>query len=145
VSQASDELVRRRRDMVARRRELKAELTKLASDITAIDRVLLLLDPAYKPEAARVTPPRLKSTTNPFAHGEMTPAALEALRLRGKPATSAEVAATMLERKGLAPDGTCHPGLAAKVTSVFIAKAEAGQIRRVGNGDSRQVLREVAR
>ena len=56
--------------------------------------------------------------TNPLAHGEMTSAAPESLRMLGRSATSASCASSMLE---------------------------AGQVRRAGNGDGPQVLWEVAR
>ena len=131
--------------MVARRRALKAEMTKLASDITAIDRVMTMLDPAYVPEANRANRTRSKGGSKLFGWGEMTPAALEALRLVGKPATSVEVAAAMMVKKGVSPDDDAQVELAGKVTSAFIAKAASGQIRRVGNGDGRQVTWEIAR
>ena len=47
----ADELIGRRRSLVGRRRELKSESTTLQNNITALDIVLLLMDPAYKPEA----------------------------------------------------------------------------------------------
>lgn len=145
MSQVSDELVSRRRDMVARRRALKAEMTKLASDITAIDRVMTMLDPAYVPEANRANRKRSTGSSKLFGWGEMTPAALEALRLVGKPATSAEVAAAIMAGKGVGADDDTQAELAGKVTSAFVAKAASGQVRRVGNGDGKQVLWEVAR
>jgi hypothetical protein len=75
----------------------------------------------------------------------MTPAAVEAVLFVGKPATSAEVAAAMMVKKGVTFHDNAQAELAGKVTSVFIAKAASGQLRRTGNGDGRQVTWEVAR
>ena len=140
---AHDELVGKRREMVARRRDLKAELTKLARDIAALDRVLCILDPAYRPEAAR-TNQRRGSGTNIFGFGEMTSAALDASRQLGHPASVAECAKAMLQAKQITDDGAVAK-LTPKVSAVFAQKAAAGQVRRAGNGDGRQVLWEIAR
>jgi hypothetical protein len=98
VSEATDELIRRRRDLVAQRRDLKAGLTKLSRDITALDRVINMLDSAQVPEAPRPNRPRGGLVAGLFGWGEITAAALEALRLLGK-ANSTDVAASMLARK----------------------------------------------
>lgn len=129
--------------MVGRRRDLKTELTKLAREIAALDRVLCLQDPAYRPEAAR-TNQRRGSGPNLFGFGEMTSAALGALRRLERPASVAECAKAMLESKQIFDDQGVTK-LASKVSAVFAQKAVTGQVRRVGNGDGRQVLWEIAR
>lgn len=141
---ATDELLGRRCDLVAQRRDLKARLTGLAQDIAALDKVLRILDPAYSPEAGR-TNRRGAAVENPFGHGEMTAAALAALRGFGRPATSAECARAMLSANGANDDGATQAQIASRVTAVFSQKAAPGQVRRAGNGDGRQALWETAR
>jgi hypothetical protein len=51
----------------------------------------------------------------------------------------------MLERKGLASDTALHAQIVSRGSTVFAQKAVTGQIRRVSNGDVRQVRWEVAR
>ena len=142
---AFDELLEKRRGLVEDRRALKAKLTKLSRDVAAVDHVLLLLDPTYKPEAEHANRRGFAGADHPFKHGEMTAAALEALRALAKPASTAECATAMLERRGLASDTALHAQVVSRVSTVFAQKAAAGQIRRVSNGDARQVRWEIAR
>lgn len=51
---AVDELLGKRHGLVDGRRVLKMKLTALLRDITALDRVLLMLDPSYKPPAGQI-------------------------------------------------------------------------------------------
>lgn len=142
---AKDELLETRRGLVASRRELKARLTALARDIAAFDRVLLILDPDYLPEAGRVNRRGGATPNMPFRHGELSSAALEALRMLKRPASSSETAAAMLERKGIANDPEMHALVVSRVSAVFAQKAASGQLRRVQNGDARQARWEIAR
>lgn len=57
-------------------------------DIAALDRVLSMFGLAHCPEAAR-TRHRRGSNSKPFGFGEMTTAALDALRRLGRPASVA--------------------------------------------------------
>lgn len=143
MSEATVALVEKRRELVARRREIKAELTKLARDIGALDRVLAMLEPGYQPEVGRANRPRGAFGPAPFGPGEMTSAALSALRELGRPATTSECADAMLVAKGLLPDETVRAGLASKVATVFAQKARAGKLSRVGNDDGRKVLWQI--
>jgi hypothetical protein len=142
---AKDELLETRRGLVASRRELKAKLTGLARDITALDRVLLILDPDYRPEAGRGNRRGGATPNTPFKHGEMSSAALDALRLLKRPASTSETATAMLERKGIANDPEMHALVVSRVSAVFAQKAASGQLRRVQNGDARQARWEIAR
>jgi hypothetical protein len=145
MSVAVDELQEKRRGLVEDRRALKTKLTALSRDMAAVDRVLLMLDPTSKPQAPRANRRSPAGADTPFKHGEMTAAALEALRTLARPASSSECATAMLERKGLESDTTLHAQVVSCVSTVFAQKAAAGQIRRVSNGDARQVRWEVAR
>jgi len=137
-------LLAKRNESVARRRDLKGELTKLARDIAALDRVMALLEPGFQAEAPRPNRARAPGGPNPFGHGEMTAAALAALRELGT-ATTSECAGAMLAAKGLAEDESTRSRLASKLAAVFIQKEASGQLRRAANGDGRQGRWEVAR
>jgi hypothetical protein len=145
MSVAMDELLEKRRGLVESRRVLKTKLTELSRDMAAVDRVLLMLDSAYKPPAAHANRRGPAGAAQPFKHGEMTAAALEALRTLARPASTAECATAMLERKALASDTALHAQVVSRVSAVFAQKAAAGQVRRVSNGDARQVRWEIAR
>ena len=144
MSGTASALLAKRNELVARRRDLKGDLTKLARDIAALDRVMALLEPSYQAEAPRPNRARGRGGPSPFGHGEMTSAALFALRELGT-ATTSECAAAMLAAKGLAEDEPSRSRLASKVAAVFGQKEAAGQLRRAANGDGRQVRWEVAR
>jgi hypothetical protein len=145
MSVAMDEFLEKRPGLVEERRVLKTKLTKLSRDMAALYCVLLMLDPAHEPPAAHANRRGPSGVEHPFRHGEMTAAALEALRTLARPASTAECATAMLERKGLAGDAALHALVVSRVSTVFAQKAAAGQIRRVSNGDARQVHWEVAR
>ena len=144
MSAAKSELVDCRHGLVAQRRELKAELTKLAQGIAALDKVLLMLDPNYKPEAGYANR-RGTAGGSPFSHGETTTLALAALRDIGRPATATECAQAMLTSKGVPADEAVQERIASRVVALFAHKADAGQVRRVGTNGGRHVLWEIAR
>lgn len=131
-----NELLEKRRGLVENRRALKTKLTELSRDMAAVDRVLLMLDPAYKPPATHANRRGPPGMDHPFRHGEMTAAALEALRTLARPASTAECATAMLERKVLAGDTALHAQVVSRVSTVFAQKAAGGQVRRVSNGDA---------
>ena len=145
MSGTASALLAKRDELLTRRRDLKGELTKLARDIAALDRVMVLLEPGYQAEAPRPNRARGPGGPNPFGHGEMTAAALDALRELGRPATTSECADTMLAAKGLAGNELARAKLASKVATVFVQKEATGQLRRAANGDGRQARWEVAR
>ena len=145
MADATIELTEKRRELVARRREIKSELTKLARDVAAIDRVLAMLEPGYQPEGDRPNRPRTAAGRGPFKQGEMTSAALSALREFGRPASTVECAEAMLEAKGMAGDEAAKARLASKVATVFAQKAAAGKLHRIANGDGRKVLWHIER
>lgn len=145
MSVAMDELLEKRHGLVEDRRALKTKLTELSRDMAAVDRVLLMLDPTSNPPAGHANRRTPTGTDHAFKHGEMTAATLEALRTLAGPASTAECATAMLERKGMASDTALHAQIVSRVSTVFAQKAATGQIRRVSNGDARQVRWEVAR
>lgn len=142
----ADDLIGKRRELVARRREIKGELTRLAGDITAIDRVLRILDPEYRPEAAlRPGRPSRGELPSPFARGEMGPATLDALRSLDRAVTSSECASAMLAKCGILADEKMLAQITNSVSAVLAQKAERGLVARAGNGQGRQVLWKAVR
>jgi hypothetical protein len=141
MSAVLDEILEKRNGLVARKRELKTELTRLAADISAIDRVVLMLDPGHE---ARVPPVHRQKQSGLYPRGELTIAALETLRKFGRPATSAECGAAILEARGQTPEPDMLAQLVNRVSAVFSQKVEAGQVRRAGNAEGRQLLWEIA-
>lgn len=135
------EILEKRSGLVARRRELKGELTRLAADIAAIDRVTRMLDPDHQPKA---DPSRRQAASGLYPRGELTAAALDTLRRITRPATSVECGTAILEAKGRAHDAELLGQVVNRVSAIFSQKADAGQVRRAGNGEGRQLLWEIA-
>ena len=135
------EILEKRSGLLARRRELKGELTRLAADIAAIDRVTRMLDPDHQPKA---DPSRRQAASGLYPRGELTAAALDTLRRITRPATSVECGTAILEAKGRAHDAELLGQVVNRVSAIFSQKADAGQVRRAGNGEGRQLLWEIA-
>ena len=135
------DLTAKRRALVDRRRALKAELTGLARDIPALDHVLRMVDPEYRPEAPR--PNKSRPGKLPFAHGEMTTVALDTLRRIGRPVSAADCARALMEDRNLSDN--LHQPIANRFSALFAQKAASGQVRRVANGDGHHVKWEIAR
>ncbi len=140
-----DGLLAKRREFITRRRTLKGELTGLAADISAIDRVLGMLDPDYRPEApVRSVQIRPAAAGNPFPRGGMVVAMLNALRKMAKPVTSVECAEAMLASGGFDADADTLAAIANRVSALLAQKAASGQVERAGNGQGRQLLWRIA-
>lgn len=139
-----NELLYRRSGLLARKKELRAEIKTIDGDIVAIERVLRILDP----NALALEPPRprrRKTADGLFADGELTTGTLTALRDLGKPSTSAECAAALVASKGIPADDRRMPEITNRVSSSLNDLTKKGRVRRLGNGDGRTVLWEVAR
>ena len=135
------EILEKRSGLIARRRELKGELTRLSADISATDRVTRMLDPDHQPKA---DPSRRQAASGLYPRGELTAAALDTLRRITRPATSVECGTAILEAKGRAHDAELLGQVVNRVSAIFSQKADAGQVRRAGNGEGRQLLWEIA-
>jgi hypothetical protein len=135
----TDELLVKRGEFVARRRVLKGELTKLAADIAAIDRVIRMVDPDHQTVEQQVE----RKAISPFVSGELTPAALEALRKLG-PTTSSACAEAILSAKGMPTDPATVAHVANRVSAIFSQKANNGQVSRAGSGTGRQLIWQIA-
>lgn len=135
------DLAAKRRALVDRRRALKAELTGLARDISALDHVLRLVDPEYRPEAHRSNKSRPGKL--PFAHGEMITVALDTLRRIGRSMSAADCARVLIDDRNLSDE--LHQSMANRFSALFAQKAASGQVRRVANGDGHHVKWEIAR
>lgn len=145
MSENSDPLKQKRRELMTRKRQLKTELTRITTDISAIDRVLVLMDPAYQPEAPILSVvARPTSAGNPFDAGAIVPAMLDALRTFNKPVTASDCAQAMLKRAGHPVDHGILATVANRVSALLGQKAERGQVRRVGNGEGRALLWAIA-
>ncbi len=75
----------------------------------------------------------------------MTVAALKPLRQFGHPASATGCARVMLSRKGVPKDDPRATSIAFKMAAILSRKAASGQVRRIGNGDGRHVVWEIAR
>jgi uncharacterized protein YfaQ (DUF2300 family) len=84
-----------------------------------------------------------RKAINPFVSGELTPAALEALRKLG-PTTSSACAEAILSAKGMPTDPATVAQVANRVSAIFSQKANNGQVSRAGSGTGRQLIWQIA-
>ncbi len=137
------ELLDMRRALLDRKTEIRAELKTIDADVSAIERVLRKMNP----DALAMEPPRRrcrKTADGLFADGEITMGTLTALRDLGKPSTSADCAAVLAANKNLPEDDYRMSEITNRVSSALNDLTKKGRVRRVGTGEGRTVLREVA-
>jgi len=98
------EMLGKRAELTARLEMLDTERQAILSDIAALDRAILMFDPAYRPAEAngarRSRKRKLKPV--PFVRREMTTLIGQILRGADGPMSSADIAAAIAERKGVA-------------------------------------------
>jgi hypothetical protein len=135
----TNELLDKRAELAARRDTLKADLAKLDDDLLGLDRVLALFDPDYQPATGR----RRRKTGDGFSRGELSEGILEALRDASEPITVAQCAEALAERKGIPAENLTR--FKANVSAAMTYLAKRNRVRRIHNGDGRNVAWEVAR
>jgi hypothetical protein len=141
VTKTFTQLFDKRAELATRRDGLKAEIAKIDEDIGALDRVLALLDPSYQP--ANAPKRRRRASSLGFSRGELSEGILEALRDASAPITVAQCAEALAERKGIpAGDLTCFKS---NVSAAMTYLAKRDRVRRIYNGDGRNVAWDIAR
>lgn len=93
--------------------------------------VLAMVDPAGVEKQRRVRP-ATAGGGGLFRRGDLAPAPLAALQSLDLPATSSEVATTMLVAKELEADDPRLTGLANRVSGAFCDWVTKGQVDRIG-------------
>lgn len=91
-------LTRKRAEIAGRIEHHRTELRQAAADLASVDRALQLFAPGIKPQEIRAR--RFRPDALP--RGEVTRHVLDALRSAQAPMTAAQLAAVVLERRGLA-------------------------------------------
>ena len=94
-----------RAELVERLKTLEAESQSIVSNIATLDRAILMFDPSHQPATAaggRRRDPKRSFKPVPFVRREMTALIGQILRGADGPMSSADIAAAIAERKGVA-------------------------------------------
>ena len=141
MSEAFEELLEKRAALAARQEEIKAENARLDEDLAALDHVLSLLDPSYRPSAPAKR--RTRKVERHFGRGELSDATLAILRDAEEPLTAADCVAAIVGSKTLPEDALVH--VKGSVTTTLTNLSKRNRVRRVHNGDGRKVVWEINR
>ncbi|WP_119461845.1 hypothetical protein [Rhodospirillaceae bacterium SYSU D60014] len=134
------ELLERRAALAARQEEIKLEIVEIDENLIALDRVLVLLDPSYRPSAPAKR--RTKTIERYFGRGELSDATLAIPRDAKEPLTVADCAAAIVRAKAL-PDDTLGR-VKANVAATLTTLVKRDRVRRLHNGDGHTVHWEIA-
>ena len=141
MTETAADLREKRKGIHARWRVLRAELKALEADLKAFDRVLALVDPAMRGSGAPTARPVIASSGQQlFKHGELAEVTLAALRELGRPATSSEVAVTMLAARGLPGDDPRLPAVSNRVSATLSQWASKGRVERSGVSETGRTI-----
>lgn len=147
----SDELKAKRGELAGRARELAAALAELQAQIAAVDKVISIYEPEWRPEdqprKRRGRPPtgasakeldKLIGGTN---KRQMT---LEILRTARRPLSTAECAQEFATKHGLSGDDPRVALIGNKLSSILDALQKAGRVRHAGMLDGHRRRWEIA-
>ncbi|TIO54648.1 MAG: hypothetical protein E5X80_06930 [Mesorhizobium sp.] len=142
-----EELKAKRCELAGRARELAAALAELQAQIVAVDKVISIYEPEWKPaeqpKKRRGRPPMAMSAKelDKLIGGtnkrQMT---LEILRTARRPLSTAECAQEFATRHGLSGDDPQVALIGNRLSSILDALQKAGRVRHAGmlDGHSRQ-------
>lgn len=146
-----DDLKVKRGELTARVRDLMAELAEMQVQIAAVDKVISIYEPEWKPEEQprkrRGRPPKAESvkeldriigSTN---KRQMT---LDILRTARRPLSTAECAQEFATRHGLTEDDPRVTIIGKRLSPVLDALQKAGRVRHAGLLDGHRRQWEVA-
>lgn len=119
-------LVAKRAEIAGRLEANQQQHLRLTSDLKVIDEAIRLFEPDVDLAAVRAKPVR---PPHAAASGEVTPAIFDALRTSDRPLTSAELARTIMQRRGLDLDDAALARIVrARVGACLAAKRRRGLV-----------------
>lgn len=146
----SDELKAKRGELAERARDLTAELADLQTQISAVDTVITIYEPEWKPEQPqkrRGRPPKaesIKELDKIIGGTNKRQMALDILRTARRPMSTAECAIEFASRHGLAADDTRITAIGNRLSSILDSLQKAGRVRHAGLLDGRRRQWEIA-
>ncbi|HEU4960802.1 MAG TPA: hypothetical protein VFT56_10370 [Sphingomonas sp.] len=126
---ALEALKRKRAELTGEIARCHASLTTLSADLEHLDATLRLFDPAFVAESVLpkvFTPPKSWSK-----RGEMSRAVLSILRVAKGPLSTREIAAMIVQQRGLESDAGILNVMTRRVGHVLRDKREKGAVRSI--------------
>ena len=122
--------------------DLEKRIARQRANLANLDATIKLFSPGTNPDA--IPPKRAYRRTQYFAHNELSRLTQDALRTASGPLTSAEIAAAVMQAKGMAADDAAFKEIvAARALTVLRRLAKRGAA--VKSGTSRNAQWALAR
>lgn len=127
-------LVKRRGEMAGTMHRLQGELHQLHADLAALDAVIKQIDPEYELATIR---PRYRKAPSPAEFGAIGRAVLDTLRRASEPLSAAEIAAKIIEERGLdANDRALRRSMNKRVDMALRYQRTNGMVREAAGGNA---------
>ena len=121
----------RRAEISGHIHDLEKRIARQQANIANLDATIKLFSPGINPDA--IPPKRVYRRTRYFAHNEMSRLTQDALRTASGPLTSPEIAAAVMQAKGMPPDDAAFKEIvAARVLTVLRRLAKRGTVVKSG-------------
>jgi hypothetical protein len=111
--------------------DLEKRIARQRANLTNLDATIKLFSPGTNPDA--IPPKRVYRRTRYFAHNELSRLTQDVLRTASGPLTSAEIAAAVMQAKGMPPgDAAFKEIVAARALTVLRRLVKRGTVVKSG-------------
>jgi hypothetical protein len=111
--------------------DLEKRIARQGANLANLDATIKLFSPGTNPDA--IPPKRAYRRTRYFARNELSRLTQDALRTAAGPLTSAEIAAAIMQAKGMPPDDAAFKEIvAARALTVLRRLAKRGAVEKSG-------------
>jgi len=133
-------LRRKRAEISGHVHDLEKRIARQRANLANLDATIKLFSPGINPDA--IHPKRVYRRTRYFAHNELSRLTQDALRTASGPLTSAEIAATVMQAKGMPSDDAAFKEIvAARALTVLRRLTKRGAVIKHGTSrDARWAL-----
>jgi hypothetical protein len=142
-----DELNCKRAELLAEVDALTLRIETITVQVSAIDRVIVIYDPAYAPKRLAAKPRRTKNTRQlppVLDRINKNEAILAVLREAGQPLSTADCTCMIAEMHGVAANDPSLPLLVTYVSAALNSLMKRSRVRQAGTIDGRKHLWEIA-
>ena len=120
-------LRRKRAEISGHIHDLEKRIARQRANLANLDATIKLFSPGTNPDA--ILPKRAYRRTRYFAHNELSRLTQDALRTASGPLTSAEIAAAVMQAKGMPPDDAAFKEIvAARVLTALRRLVKRGTV-----------------
>jgi hypothetical protein len=119
--------------------DLEKRIARQRANLANLDATIKMFSPGTNPDA--IPPKRAYRRTRYFAHNELSRLTQDALRTASGPLTSAKIAASVIQAKGMPADNAAFKEIVAKrVLTVLRRLAKRGEVVKSGTSRNAQWL-----